>query len=269
MRAPAFRMEAVSAVTVPEGRRALREEAIGPLMDSIKRLGLQVPIAVRVVDEYLMPDGEIVDGVPLLVAGRHRLEACRRLGMETVPVVEFNDEREARLWEISENLHRVPLTDDQQREQIVEWVALTAEKMPHGAAFSKIGAGRGNTGTVATAAKALGVSKNTVARAIAAESLPVEAKAEADKAGLGTVARAKAAKAPDPVAAVKRMMSEKEAAEARKANRQTDQAIEQIEVEARADWLCARLDLTEARDFAEWLRGRLPALSKAMLREVA
>ena len=43
----------------------------------------------------------------MLVAGRHRLEGARRLGWGTIAcsVVEM-DERQARMWEIAENLHR-------------------------------------------------------------------------------------------------------------------------------------------------------------------
>ena len=51
------------------------------------------------------------DGRYLLIAGRHRLEALRVIGEERVPVrvVDFDD-IEARLWSISENLHRTALT---------------------------------------------------------------------------------------------------------------------------------------------------------------
>lgn len=180
MRAPAFRMEAVSAVTVPEGRRALREDAIGPLMDSIKRLGLQVPLAVRVVDEFTMPDtGEVVSNVPLLVAGRHRLEACRRLGMETVAVVEFNDEREARLWEISENLHRAELLPVERAEQIDEWRRLVVDADKPQLVGKP---GRPSKGHDATA-KALGISHESVRRAEKIAALPEEVRDQARAEG--------------------------------------------------------------------------------------
>jgi ParB-like chromosome segregation protein Spo0J len=55
-----------------------------------------------------------------------RLEAARRLGLKTVPVViHANDEPAARLWEIAENLHRADLTVLERSEHIAEWVRLT------------------------------------------------------------------------------------------------------------------------------------------------
>ena len=92
--------------------------------------------------------------------------------------------------------HRAELTEAERREHIAEWVRLTAEKMPHGAVFSTVGAGRGNEGAIAKAAKDLGLSKDTVARAVAAESLPTPVKAAADKAGLGTVDRVAVSREP-------------------------------------------------------------------------
>jgi hypothetical protein len=65
--------------------------------------------------------------------------------------------------------------------------------------------GRGNEGAVTKASKDLGIDRETVRRAVAAESLPDAAKAAADAAGLGTVARATAAREPTPDAQAARM----------------------------------------------------------------
>jgi hypothetical protein len=64
----------------------------------------------------------------MLVAGRHRLEALRVIGRDPVQVriVDFNDV-EARLWTISENLHRNELTALQRAEQVAEFVRLSEE----------------------------------------------------------------------------------------------------------------------------------------------
>jgi ParB/RepB/Spo0J family partition protein len=71
-------------------------------MESIKRIGLQTPITVRLYD----PADE-----PILISGRHRLEACKRLNMEFIDCIEFEgSETDARLWEIAENLHRADLS---------------------------------------------------------------------------------------------------------------------------------------------------------------
>jgi ParB/RepB/Spo0J family partition protein len=76
--------------------RPTNAAAVVALVNSIRTLGLQVPVTV--VER---------DGRYLLIAGRHRLEALRVIGEERVParIVDFDDV-EARLWTISENLHR-------------------------------------------------------------------------------------------------------------------------------------------------------------------
>ncbi len=94
------------------------------------------------------------------------------------------------------------LTETERRQHIAEWVRLTeekqaAEKPVHGAQVSDKG-GRGIEGGISAAARELGITRDTARRAVKAESLSDEAKALADEANLGTVARAKAASAPDP-----------------------------------------------------------------------
>ena len=100
----------------------------------------------------------------VLVAGRHRIEALRSLGFEHVPVrlVEMNH-LEARMWAISENLHRAELTVQERSRQIAEYADLAKRKgklEPHcqlhpirtdqrgfGASCSDAGARRAATGT--------------------------------------------------------------------------------------------------------------------------
>ena len=66
------------------------------LAQSIRAIGLQTPLTCIVRD-----------GQHILVAGRNRLEALRLVGAEQAPVriVDFDDV-EAKLWRLSENLHR-------------------------------------------------------------------------------------------------------------------------------------------------------------------
>jgi ParB-like chromosome segregation protein Spo0J len=89
------------------------------LVSSIRTLGLQAPLT------FIERDGRY-----LLIAGRHRLEALRVIGEERVParVVDFDD-IEARLWTISENLHRTELSALQRSEQIAEFARLTKERL--------------------------------------------------------------------------------------------------------------------------------------------
>ena len=108
-------------VIPPRLRDRLDGDTVTGLMASIEKIGLRTPITVRW-------DGEGDEARIVLVAGRHRLEACRRLGFQLVDCAVFaGTETEARLWEIAENLHRADLTDDERRVHLAEWVKLTAE----------------------------------------------------------------------------------------------------------------------------------------------
>lgn len=64
----------IEAIYVPVKRRAtLNPVTVDALAESILQTGLQTPILVR-------PDGERF----VLVEGLHRLEACRKLGEQTI-----------------------------------------------------------------------------------------------------------------------------------------------------------------------------------------
>lgn len=199
----------VDAIEVPKGHRALDEKAVVGLMESIKRIGLRTPISVRVVDNYVTEDGEVIDGQPIVVTGRHRLEAMRRLNSERIECWILADETEAqaRMWEIAENLHRAELTSLERSEHLAEWVRLTeqqqeADKAKKPKAVSAQSApkkkGRPQEG-VRAAARELRVSRDDARRAIKiAENLTPEAKETAVEVGLDDhqAALLKAASAP-------------------------------------------------------------------------
>ena len=198
-------------------RSSLSEPAIASLMDSLTKIGLQTPISVIWHD----------DG-PVLVAGRHRLEAAKRLGWPIIKAVEFKDEKQARLWEISENLARSELSDAERRQHIAEWVELTAEKVRHNAAPVAGGTQPVEKG-IRKAAKELGITERTVRRAVAAESLPASVKMAADDAGIRTTKRAEIAKLPTVEA----------------------------QMAAVSDHVAAKEpDMSEAQLFATWLRDK-------------
>lgn len=121
----------VDSIRVPSNR--LRElQDYSWLAESMERLGLLTPISIT-------ESGR-------LVIGRHRLEAAKSLKWETIPafIVE-DDELGNRLKEIDENLQRLDLTVYEQakhaeeRERVLKALGVRA----------KVGAGRGNTATVA------------------------------------------------------------------------------------------------------------------------
>jgi ParB-like chromosome segregation protein Spo0J len=150
----------------------------------------------------------------VLVTGRHRIEALKMLGVESVPVwlVEMDD-LNARMWAISENLHRAELTDLLHSEQIAEYAELVEQKRNaelHSAQVaqneSKREDGRGHRheGGDALAARDLGVTRDKVRRAKIITALVEETKQAARDAGLddNQSALLKAAKSSTPEAQV-------------------------------------------------------------------
>jgi ParB family chromosome partitioning protein len=161
-------------------RRPVDEDAVTALCESIDKHGLQHPITVRIADAA-DEHGE-VSGAFVLVAGAHRVEACTRLGFEDIPAHVMRwDERDARLWEISENLHRAELSPVERAEQIDEWRRLTLEKGAHDAPPQ--GGRQGNERGHYKTAEALGISRDAVARAEKIAALPQDTRDQAREEG--------------------------------------------------------------------------------------
>ena len=94
----------VADITViPDRMRRLRPDVVDELAVSIAAQGLLHPITVR---------KRASDDAHVLVAGRHRLEAVRKLGHQAVAAVILDgaDSDRAQLVEIDENLVRADLT---------------------------------------------------------------------------------------------------------------------------------------------------------------
>ncbi len=164
-------------IQVPPEQRELNEDAVAALMNSITEIGQKTPITVRWVRE----NGEVT---PILVAGRHRMEACRRLDREVQAVV-LQDEREGALWRIAENLHRAELTVQERAEHISEWIRLTAEKVKAQVAPLDAPHARGRLDQgINAAARELGIDRTEVQRAVKIAAISPEAKAAAREAGL-------------------------------------------------------------------------------------
>lgn len=158
---------------------------VDALVVSIEKIGLQNPISVYFVDDFII-DGEPVDHVPILAAGMHRLEAVKRLGFTLIECDVFDNQREARMWEISENLHRNDLTQLQRDDHIAMWIRLVDEEGDHkpaqSAQVSK--GGRGNKGGISEAAREFGIDRDDARRAIKVSALSDEAKEVAREVGL-------------------------------------------------------------------------------------
>src|ERR1700733_12997929 len=182
--------------------RPTHADKVGELVQSIRTLGLQ---AAPVVIER--------EGRFKLVSGRHRLEALRVLEYDDAPVriVGFDD-LQARLWTISENLHRHELTPLQRAEQIAEYVRLVSGggggaegqvvtdaetdpteaqgepddgKEPQATASERekvaqvapvYAGGRGNTGGVRASSRELGITRDKASRSVKIDSIAPAAK---------------------------------------------------------------------------------------------
>jgi DNA modification methylase/ParB-like chromosome segregation protein Spo0J len=93
----------IAAIEIPAGRRPVRD--LGPLRDSIEELGLLNPVTVTESHR--------------LIAGLHRIGACKLLNWEDIPAIVVPlDGLRAELAEIDENLVRCELTVMERSEQI-------------------------------------------------------------------------------------------------------------------------------------------------------
>ena len=174
----------VDSVRVRDRLRSLVPEKVDGLVASFSDIGLRSPIHVRVLDR-LEENGRIIEGVPILIAGRHRLEAARRLGWTEIDAYVLDgDERDARLWEIAENLHRAELSVQERADHIAEWVRLTAEKEVSAQSAPKL-PGRPQGG-INAAVRELGIDRTEAQRAVKIASITPEAREAADAAGLMT-----------------------------------------------------------------------------------
>lgn len=165
-------------------RKTINRQKVDELAASIEKIGMQVPITLRYVPS---PDGEGND--VYLVAGLHRIEAHKTLGREEIDCFfdEALDARKARLWEISENLHRSELDALEHAEHVDEWIRLTEEeaaddKLSQVVTVSK--GGRGKESGVRAASRELGVGRMEAHRSVKIASLSDEAKEYARNHGL-------------------------------------------------------------------------------------
>lgn len=161
-------------IQIPEGRREVDPAVVKRLANSIDNVGLRHPITVR-----RKGDGYV------LVAGRHRMEACRKLGREHIQatIVSMTN-AEARMWEIAENLHRSELTKLERSDQIAEWVKLCDAERNKQAQVAPVSGGRGNESGINAASRELGIDRTDAQRAVKIASITPEAKEAAQEAGI-------------------------------------------------------------------------------------
>jgi len=117
----------IDLIIVGPGHRKTTKGKVTELVASIETIGLKTPITVRPAKEA---------GKYLLVAGRHRIEAYRKLRRGEIEAevlsateAERDDQIEAQLWEHAENLHRSELSVAQRLVAQGRWLKLRAEKI--------------------------------------------------------------------------------------------------------------------------------------------
>lgn len=160
----------IDDIEIQRGRREVDPAVVKRLADSIENVGLRHPITVRKKGEKY-----------ILVAGRHRIEAFKKLDREHIPscIVSMTN-AEARMWEIAENLHRSELSNVQRAEHIEEWRKLKAEQAANSLHPNKQPEDIG----ISKTAQELGVSRQTVANAKTIASITDEAKEAAEESGI-------------------------------------------------------------------------------------
>jgi ParB-like chromosome segregation protein Spo0J len=139
-------------ILVREDHREIKDEAVDGLADSIQAIGMQHPITVR-----QGPDGKYV-----LIAGGHRLAAHKRLGLRKIQARVIEGDR-ARIWSISENLHRVEQSQLDRADAIVSYAK--ERGLLEGGLSAQPGGRQPNDRGNSRVARALGIDRKQVRQA--------------------------------------------------------------------------------------------------------
>jgi ParB-like chromosome segregation protein Spo0J len=173
-------MQIALAQIYPGPRARLPVKArVTAMAASIERIGLHTPITVK-------PAHRVVNGqraaVWEIVVGHHRFEAARKLGWSEIAAEVIEDEAQARMWEISENLHRADLSPVERAEHIEEWRRLIGEKVSQvgtPVAERSRGGRQPDAAGVRETARQLNVPKQEVSRARKIAAIPQETRDQA------------------------------------------------------------------------------------------
>lgn len=136
-------MLAVESIRVIDRLREANAASIAALAESIAEIGLQTPITVARIADFV--DGQEVTAWKL-VAGLHRLEAHKSLGLVEIEAREIEDDEVIqKLWECDENLCRSELTPSQRARFTAErktYYEIRHPETRHGGAPGKAGGGK-------------------------------------------------------------------------------------------------------------------------------
>jgi hypothetical protein len=159
----------IARISIPARLRDIDDQGVTAMM---------ISLAAGLIQPPLVRDDGLENGGVVLVAGRQRVEAARRLGWSTIRcrVLTLNDQQ-ARLVEIDENLVRTPLTAAETALALVErkgiFESLHGRAKARGAHAANGAMGRAHDATAklalaftADAARATGKSARSIQRAI-------------------------------------------------------------------------------------------------------
>jgi ParB-like chromosome segregation protein Spo0J len=164
----------IHKIEVVGKRRRLNSRKRDQIADSIRMVGLQTPITVRV--------GE--DGGIFLVTGLHRLEAMKSLGeTEIDSFVIKGGKLKRRLWQDGENVWRAGLTALERAEAIARSTRNAKKLAKTNPGAVKGGKQPGDQG-VNKSARRLGLTRETIRRALKIDSISPDAKEAAKERGL-------------------------------------------------------------------------------------
>ena len=150
----------IDQLRLRDDARPVNEARLGPLSDSIAEVGLMHPIRVRAVD-----------GGFEIIAGAHRIEAHKLLGLAEISAhIVHDDDLHAELAGIDENLLRTELTPTERARQTARRKAIFEELHPNtrqGVAGAEARHGRASDklSFAQDTAKATGQDLRTVQRA--------------------------------------------------------------------------------------------------------
>jgi len=174
----------VEEIIVKEGRRPIDQDAVVKLAHSIKELGLLQPI--------------LINKENVMIAGNHRLEACKYLGWTEIDcTISDLEGPEAELAEIDENLIRTQMNDIemgemlQRRKVIYETIHPETKQGAKGGWHNSKTDKLENTSSdvssfVADTAEKTGRSQSSIRNGLALAKLPLESKNIIRKTGLRT-----------------------------------------------------------------------------------
>lgn len=156
---PQVQTEYIDEINVGDRRRPIDSAKVMEIAKSIEAIGLQQPITVMEYD-----DADNDEFTLHLIAGNHRLAACKSLGWGNIPCIVVDmDEIDRELWEIDENLMRAELTPAQEARHLSRRKELWGKR--NSGQSSPINKGRPKEFAGATSEQT-GMAKRTINQAI-------------------------------------------------------------------------------------------------------